>query len=201
MKRMMEFSFAGRVLAAAAVSLCAGNALGAAYEWSNTTTAANLGHETYIDSTGQIDVYCGTVNINEGAFLKLGGNQTSACNYIGVDKDANAAVNINGGTLWCAASNGSGYLGIGINNRNKASYSATLTLNYGTLKVDGQIRSAVGWNSAASVNKTGTVTINGGIAEVGQFVLGSTSGETGSSVLNLSGGSLTLNEMYFRACN
>ena len=186
--------------AAAAVSLCAGNALGAAYEWSNTTTAANLGHETYIDSTGQIDVWCGTVNINEGAFLKLGGNQNSACNYIGVDRDANAEVNINGGTLWCATSNGSGYLGIGINGRSKA-YAATLTLNSGTLKVDGQIRSAVGWNSAASVNKTGTVTINGGIAEVGQFVLGSTSGGTGSSVLNLNGGSLTLNEMYFRACN
>ncbi len=95
---------------------------------------------------------------------------------------------------------GSGYLGIGINSRSKA-YSATLTLNSGTLKVDGQIRSAVGWNSAASANKTGTVTINGGIAEVGQFVLGSTSGGTGSSVLNLNGGSLTLNEMYFRACN
>lgn len=198
---MMEFSFARRVLAVAAVSLCAGNALGAAWQWSNTTTAASLGPETYIDSTGQIDVYCGTVNINEGAFLKLGGDQTGSCNYIGVDKDANAAVNINGGTLWCAASNGSGYLGIGINNRNKASYTATLTLNSGTLKVDGQIRSAVGWNSAGSVNKTGTVTINGGIAEVGQFVLGSTSGGTGSSVLNLSGGSLTLNEMYFRACN
>jgi hypothetical protein len=145
-------------------------------------------------------VYCGTVNINEGAFLKLGGNQNSTCNYIGVDNDANAAVNINGGTLWCAASNGSGYLGIGINSRSKA-YSATLTLNSGTLKVDGQIRSAVGWNSAASANKTGTVTINGGTAEVGQFVLGSTSGGTGSSVLNLNGGSLTLNEMYFRACN
>ena len=202
-KAMKNVSFvksASRVLAVAAVSLCAGNALGAAYEWSNTTTAANLGHETYIDSTGQIDVYGGTVNINEGAFLKLGGNQTSACNYIGVDKDANAAVNINGGTLWCAKSNGSGYLGIGINSRSKA-YTATLTLNSGTLKVDGQIRSAVGWNSAASANKTGTVTINGGIAEVGQFVLGSTSGGTGSSVLNLTGGSLTLNEMYFRACN
>ena len=203
MKVMKDVSFvksARRVLAVAAVSLCAGNALGAAWQWSNTTTAASLGPETYIDSTGQIDVYCGTVNINEGAFLKLGGNQNSTCNYIGVDNDANAAVNINGGTLWCAASNGSGYLGIGINSRSKA-YSATLTLNSGTLKVDGQIRSAVGWNSAASVNKTGTVTINGGTAEVGQFVLGSTSGGTGSSVLNLTGGSLTLNEMYFRACN
>ena len=203
MKAMKDVSFmksAGRILAVAAISLCAGNALGAAWQWSNTTTAASLGPETYIDSTGQIDVYCGTVNINEGAFLKLGGNQNSTCNYIGVDNDANAAVNINGGTLWCAASNGSGYLGIGINSRSKA-YSATLTLNSGTLKVDGQIRSAVGWNSAASANKTGTVTINGGIAEVGQFVLGSTSGGTGSSVLNLTGGSLTLNEMYFRACN
>ena len=203
MKVMKDVSFvksAGRILAVAAVSLCAGNALGAAWQWSNTTTAASLGPETYIDSTGQIDVYCGTVNINEGAFLKLGGNQNSTCNYIGVDNDANAAVNINGGTLWCAASNGSGYLGIGINSRSKA-YSATLTLNSGTLKVDGQIRSAVGWNSAASANKTGTVTINGGTAEVGQFVLGSTSGGTGSSVLNLNGGSLTLNEMYFRACN
>ena len=203
MKVMKDVSFvksARRVLAVAAFSLCAGTALGAAYEWSNTTTAATLGPETYIDSTGQIDVWCGTVNINEGAFLKLGGNQNSTCNYIGVDNDANAAVNINGGTLWCAASNGSGYLGIGINSRSKA-YSATLTLNSGTLKVDGQIRSAVGWNSAASANKTGTVTINGGTAEVGQFVLGSTSGGTGSSVLNLTGGSLTLNEMYFRACN
>ncbi|MBO7683266.1 MAG: hypothetical protein J6T51_00895 [Kiritimatiellae bacterium] len=187
-------------VAAVAAFACAGSALGAAYEWSNTTTAANLGPETSIDSTGQIDVYCGTVNINEGAFLKFGGDQTGGCNYIGVDRDANAAVNINGGTLWCAKSNGSGYLGIGINSRSKA-YTATLTLNSGTLKVDGQIRSAVGWNSAASAKKTGTVTINGGTAEVGQFVLGSTSGGTGSSVLNLNGGSLTLNEMYFRACN
>ncbi len=199
-KKNVSFVKSASWILAVSVSLCAGNATGAAFDWSDVNNAKNLGPETHIDSTGQIDVWCGTVNINEGAFLKFGGNQNSACNYIGVDSDANAAVNINGGTLWCAASNGSGYLGIGINGRSKA-YSATLTLNSGTLKVDGQIRSAVGWNSAASVNKTGTVTIYGGTAEVGQFVLGSTSGGTGSSVLNLNGGSLTLNEMYFRACN
>jgi hypothetical protein len=32
MKRKMDFSFASRVLAIAAVSLCAGNALGAAWQ-------------------------------------------------------------------------------------------------------------------------------------------------------------------------
>ena len=44
----------------------------------------------------------GTVNINEGASIKVGGNTSNICNYIGVDRNnATAVVNIDGGTLWC----------------------------------------------------------------------------------------------------
>ena len=47
---MLKITQRATVIIAAAASLCAGTALGAAYEWGNTTTAATLGPETYIDS-------------------------------------------------------------------------------------------------------------------------------------------------------
>ena len=76
-----------------------------AYIYDTAGGTANLGAETQIDkpAADQRFIVCqGTVNINEGASIKVGGNTSNICNYIGVDRNnATAVVNIDGGTLWC----------------------------------------------------------------------------------------------------
>ena len=111
---------------------------------------------------------------------------------------------INGGTFWCATSNGAGCLGIGINSKNVAS---TLNLNSGVLRVDTLIRSGVQWgeNNGSRVlygaTSSGTVNINGGEAYVMQFVIGALTASTGTSTLNLNGGVLTVVELDFMQYN
>ena len=113
-------------------------------------------------------------------------------------------MNINGGTFWCAKSNGEGCLGIGINNNGVES---TLNLNSGVLRVDTQIRSGVHWgnnNGSTYLHwqaNSGTVNINGGEAYVRQFVIGADTASTGTSKLTLNGGSLTVVELNFRQYN
>ena len=165
----------------------------------NLGPEAQYDSETYQSASYRFIVYQGTVNINLGASIKTGGNGNSVCNYIGVDKTSPAVVNINGGTLWCTtAGGGAGCLGIGINQNNTAS---TLTLNVGTLRVDGTIRSGVAWNSLNGRSNSGTVNVNGGEAFVNQFVFGGNSESTGASTLNLNGGRLTVNELNFQGYN
>ena len=155
----------GRALVAT-VSLCAAmNAEAAVPTTINSASGVyNYGAETQINSTDRILIYQGTMNINEGASLKVGGNTSSTCNFIGIENDSPGNLNINGGTLWCSTANGSGYLavgsGIGKNN------TSTLTLNSGILKVDAVLRSSVQWNDAVAVSASGTITINGGEATV-----------------------------------
>lgn len=108
------------------------------YDTAGGTT--NLSAEAQIDNPAadQRFIVCqGTVNINEGASVKVGGNTSSVCNFIGVDRNnATAVVNIDGGTFWCTTDGGgSGYLAVGANNN---SLTAVLNLNSGTLKVDGR---------------------------------------------------------------
>ena len=188
------------------VSLAAGNGLSIdayVYDWANGT--ANLGPETQINSPTAQDgdhrfiIYQGTVNLNEGADIQTGGNDSHSCNYIGVDRGSPANLNINGGSFWCTkAGGGAGDLGIGINNNG---VSSSLTLNTGSLRVDGRIRSGVYWNSLQATTSSGTLTLRGGEARVNQLVLGATTASTGSSTVNLDGGRLTVNELLFLPYN
>ena len=109
-------------------------------------------------------------------------------------------MNINGGTLWFATSNGLGYLGVGNNDKAQTS---TLTLNSGLLKVDTQLRSAVMFDDSAGATSSGTITINGGGAIVKQLVVGAKKQKTncGTSTVVLNGGRLTVEEIYFRPYN
>ena len=189
---------------AAVVSLCAATARAGEnvlyYDTADGT--ANYGPETQIDKTGneqRILVYQGTVNINSGAYVKVGGNTGPWCNFIGIDQTKPAAMNINGGTVWCATSGGgAGILGVGSSNKG---ITSTLTLNSGLLKVDTQLRSSTAYNSLAGCTSSGTITINGGVAEVKQVVFGAGSSSTGTSTLTLQGGVLTVQELNFQPYN
>ena len=204
MKAMKNVSFvksASRVLAVAAVSLCAGNALADCYKYDTKNGTVNLGESTQIDSRDRFIIYQGTVNLNEGASVKAGGNASGSCNFVGVDRTSvGSALNINGGTFWCATSNGSGYLGVGNNDRSATSY---LTLNSGLLRIDTQLRSAVMYDDSKGATSSGTITINGGEAIVKQLVIGAKAQKAscGTSTVVLNGGRLTVEEIYFRPYN
>ena len=195
---MFKITQKAAVAIAAAVSLCAGNAQADSYYYNTAGGTANLGSEKVVDSKERFIVRQGTVNVNTGASIKSGGNTSSSCNFIGVDENSPAAVNINGGTLWFATSNGSGYLGVGNNDRNQLS---TLTLNSGILKVDAVLRSAVYWDDSVAATSSGTITINGGEATVGTIYMGAKTVKTGTSTLVLNGGTLTTGSITFRSGN
>lgn len=174
-----------------------------AYIYDTAGGTANLGAETQIDkpAADQRFIVCqGTVNINEGASIKVGGNTSNICNYIGVDRNnATAVVNIDGGMLWCTTEGGgSGYLAVGGNNY---TLTAVLNLNSGTLKVDGRVRSSTMWNSMSGVSCSGAVNINAGEADVNEFFVGTDSDSTGSSSLKLAGGVLKVNLLSIRSYN
>ena len=108
-------------------------------------------------------------------------------------------MNINGGTVWCTTSGGgAGVLAVGSSSKGVTS---TLTLNSGTLKVETQLRSSTAYNSLAGCTSSGTININGGEAEVKQFVFGASSSSSGTSTLNLNGGRLTVEELNFQPYN
>jgi len=186
---------------AVAAFVCAGNALADCYKFDTKNGTDNLGAETQIDSRDRFIIYQGTVNLNEGASIKSGGNSSSSCNFVGVDRTSvGSALNINGGTFWCATSNGSGYLGVGNNDRSATSY---LTLNSGLLRIDTQLRSAVMYDDSKGATSSGTITINGGEAIVKQLVIGAKAQKAncGTSTVVLNGGRLTVEEIYFRPYN
>ena len=193
--------FVASAIMAVGVSLCAGNALADCYKYDTKNGTVNLGAETQIDSRDRFIIYQGTVNLNEGASVKAGGNASGSCNFVGVDRTSvGSALNINGGTFWCATSNGSGYLGVGNNDRSATSY---LTLNSGLLRIDTQLRSAVMYDDSAGATSSGTITINGGEAIVKQLVIGAKAQKAscGTSTVVLNGGRLTVEEIYFRPYN
>ena len=200
------------VVIAAAVSLCAGNARAAqstaSYQiGSSGNKAANSGSATLgagytLDTSGRLLIYQGSLTLNEGAVMKMGGNASSSCNFIGIENGySGATMTINGGTFWCCKDTGygSGYLavgsGIGKNN------TSTLTLNSGILKVDTVLRSSAQWDDKAGVTASGTITINGGEATVGTIYMGATTVNTGVSTFNLNGGTLTAKSISFRKGN
>ena len=208
---MFKITQKAAVVIAAVVSLCAGNALAENVIYMDTAGGtANYGPETHIEKTAsyqRILVYQGTVNINEGAYVKCGGDGAGSCNFIGIDRPASGKVvagnsaylNINGGTVWCTKSGGgAGILAVG--NKDNG-VTSTLTLNSGTLIVEGSMRSSTAYNSLAGGKSSGTITINGGEATVGTFYLGSSSASSGTSTLVLNGGKLTVNEMNFQRYN
>ena len=175
--------FVASAIMAVAVSLCAGNAQADCYTYDTKNGTVNLGAETQINSTDRFIIFQGTVNLNEGASIKCGGNNAGSCNFIGIDRGAGSALNINGGTFWCATSNGAGYLAVG--NKDNG-VSSTLSLNSGTLRVDTQLRSSTQWNGLSGAKSSGTIVINVGEAIVKQFVLGASSANSGTSTLYLS---------------
>ncbi len=146
-----------------------------------------------------------TENIGPGVNMVGKGNASGLCNYIGVDSGATIC-NVNGGTLWCYKGSGYGDLGIGINGTKDAVLNVT---DGGVLKVDRYLRSGVHWgeNNASTIlagyGGEGTVNVIDGTAIVNTFYMGATSENNGvgSSTLNLSGGSLTVNLLHFLAAN
>lgn len=195
---------AAKLVMAAATMCGAAGVFGVdAYIYDTAGGTANLGAETQIDkpAADQRFIVCqGTVNINEGASIKVGGNTSNICNYIGVDRNnATAVVNIDGGTLWCTTEGGgSGYLAVGGNNY---TLTAVLNLNSGTLKVDGRVRSSTMWNSMSGASCSGAVNINAGEADVNEFFVGTDADSTGSSSLKLAGGVLKVNLLSIRSYN
>jgi len=157
----------------------------------NNSTTWNLGSETQINSADRFILKAGTCNVNDGASLKLGGNSTSSCNYIGVDPantSCRATLNINGGTFWCAAANNKGnggWMAVAIN----CAMTASVNVNGGTLKVDNGIRFGTYWSNDTGKGGTGSLTVNAGTAEFGSVQLGTTAGSS-SSGLYLKGGLL-----------
>ena len=164
---------------------------------------------TSYDGSDRLLIQGKTVTIPSGVTIKVGGNSSGACNFIGVDA-GNSTVIIDGGKLWCSQANSTdqlfGDLAIGINNQN---ITGTLTLQSGELQVDRYLRSGVLWGyktkSDARIlngqNSHGVININGGTANVGTFYLGADTSSTGSSTLNLSGGTLTVGSLCFLPYN
>ncbi len=209
---MFKVTQKAAVIIAAVVSLCASNVRAAqstaSYQiGSGGNKAANSGSATLgagytLDTSGRLLIYQGSLTLNEGAVMKMGGNASGSCNFIGIENGySGATMTINGGTFWCCkdAGYGSGYLavGSGIDKVN----TSTLTLNSGILKVDTVLRSSAQWDDKAGVTASGTITINGGEATVGTIYMGTKSVSTGVSTLNLNGGTLTVNNITFRMGN
>lgn len=150
-----------------------------------------------------------TENIGPGVNMVGAGNDSGLCNYIGVDSGATVC-NVNGGTLWCYKGSGYGDLGIGINGTKDAVLNVT---DGGVLKVDRCLRSGVHWGIEANKGFTSTLDGDGGSGEVNidnngtaivnTFYMGAIKEVVagGSSTLNLSGGSLTVNALNFLAAN
>ncbi len=193
----------GFVAAVAVVmALCANDALADCFTYNTPDGTMDLGADTQINSTDRFIIFKGTVNLNEGASIKCCGNATGSCNFIGIENsDSAAALNINGGTFWCAKkTNGTGgYLAIG--NGIDVSNTSTLTLNSGILKVEAFLRSSTQWDDTAGVTASGAITINGGEATVGTIYVGASTVNTGTSTLNLNGGTLTTGGVIFRIGN
>ena len=186
--------FAACLVAAAAALVCVPGA------W------AESDHGTYIGN-GRINFSMDTINIKPGATVVVGGNASGNCNFIGVDAGTTPSTcNIMGGTLWCSTAYGAGDLAIGINGSKSAVLNIT---DGGVLKVDHYLRSGVHWgnNGADAIlvgwGGEGTVNVIDGMAIVNTFYMGATSENNGvgSSTLNLSGGSLTVNSLHFLAAN
>ena len=184
--RMAGRRFASCILAAAAALVCASDA------WAGLNGGRYLLQGT-------------TEDIGPGVSMVGSGNASGLCNYIGVDTDA-AVCNVKGGTLWCYKGSGYGDLGIGINGTKGSVLNIT---DGGVLKVDRYLRSGVYWGNdgadaiLAGYGGEGTVNVSDGTAIVNTFYMGAT-GENngvGSSTLNLSGGSLTVNLLHFLAAN
>ncbi len=150
-----------------------------------------------------------TENIGPGVNMVGAGDDSGLCNYIGVDSGATIC-NVNGGTLWCYKGSGYGDLGIGINGTKDAVLNVT---DGGVLKVDRCLRSGVHWGTEANKGFTSTLDGDGGSGEVNignngtaivnTFYMGAIREVVagGSSTLNLSGGSLTVNSLHFLAAN
>jgi len=195
---MSKLRIPAMALAAAAALVCAPDA------W------ADIDHGSYTGK-GRINFSKDTINIKPGASLIVGGDDSGLCNYIGVDAGTTPSTcNIMGGTLWCSTTYGAGDLAIGIN----GSQSAVLNItDGGVLKVDRYLRSGVHWGTEANKGFTSTLDGDGGSGEVNidnngtaivnTFYMGAIKEVVagGSSTLNLSGGSLTVNLLHFLAAN
>ena len=200
-------STCGKLAALAIVgTLCAASARAANVSGSyNGTGTSNLGPSTQVQQPTKdyrFIIYRGTVNLNEGAYIEVGGDTAGNCNFIGINDYAEAGVlNINGGTLWCTdKSTGNGYLAVGSNISGRKQTSS-LTLNSGILKVDGVLRTATKYDGTAAADASGTVTFNGGEATIGTINVGAPTVGTSTSTYVLNGGILTVNSIRFLTGN
>jgi len=187
---MRKINFLVSVLAA----VLSGTAWADCYRMDNAKGTDNLGVGWVVNSTDRFLLYQGTVNLNEGSYFKVGGNDNDSCNFIGIDRSTGSTLNINGGTFWAAKSNGAGVLAVGNKDNNVTS---TLNLNSGELIVDTRLRLACVWSGTGGAKSSGTVNINSGTAKVTEFHLGATSSGTGTATLNLNGGTIYTSKITF----
>ena len=204
-------STSGKIAALAIVgTLCAASAWAKDIAvYNNVNSTWNLGPETsnsttYANSTYRFIVRAGTVNFNNGSYIKAGGNPDGVCNFVGVEK--NSTLNMEGGTFWCTTDGGgAGCLGIGIN---AGTFDATVNVDSGLLRVDGDMRLGTWYNGITGGNTKGKLNVSGGEVVVNTLYLGCDAQGAdaqwtgaGSSTVNLNGGMLTVSCFNVRSYN
>ncbi len=162
-----------------------------------------------IDSPETFAFRSGTVNINAGGSVKVGGGKSSNYtygNWIGANGNA-ATLNINGGTFWSYGSSQTapyGLLRIGVNG---GANESTVNLNSGTLKARVAVIGGSLYDGYDACAKKGVVNISGGTAEIETLYLGTTKSQAAaangggyaSATLNLIGGTLEVSKFNFCA--
>lgn len=176
------------------------------YSYAKEGGTANLGAETHLNFTGSADrlvIFYGTVNLNAGASIVVGGNTGNCCNFLGVDpkgvQNSAATLNVNGGLFRCTtAGGGSGFLRMSANNFNQ---TATLNINSGLVQVDSQLWTCSAYNNANGQPGRGVININGGDLVVTSLMMGTDTDSTGSTEVSLKGGTLSAKSIDFRSYN
>ena len=187
-----------RFLVVAGTCLAAFGMQASCYEYNTAGGTANLGASTQINSTDRICLFQGTVNLNAGASIVCGGNESGSCNFLGVDKSNAATLNVNGGTLHCSLAKGAGFLKLSANDYNQ---TATLNINSGTVTVDRELWTCTHWNNNNGSAGRGIVNVNGGTLDVNNFIVGADANSSGTTEVFLRLGVLAVNKIQFRSYN
>lgn len=182
------------VLALAATVLTAGTF----FSFDSTNTTKTFAPSDSYNGNDRFCLYRGTLNFPRGVNFNCGGDSTSSCNFLGVDRVEAATINVNGGTIWCNKAKGAGYLKLSANNNNQ---TATLTINTGSVTVDTALWTCTWWNSNNGSPGRGIVNVNGGTLTVGALYMGADSASTGTTEIYLAGGLLSAKSIDFRSYN
>ncbi len=186
------------MLALAAALAAMALAAGTFYSLDDASKTVTFAPSNSYSGGDRFCLYRGTLNFPRGVNFDCGGDSTSSCNFLGVDRVNAATINVNGGTIWCNKAKGAGYLKLSANNNNQ---TATLTINTGSVTVDTAIWTCTWWNSNNGSPGRGIININGGALTVGTLYMGADSASTGSTEIYHANGLLSAKSIDFRAYN